>query len=337
MKNNKKHYPALSWQGRAINVVARNMVKPVISRLKFSRRFMKFSQLGFDAVTLALPVPSDVHIARAQVGGVPGEWLITGRRVRSNRVVLYFHGGAYFFGSPRSHRAVTWRLSHYCRAKVLALDYRQPPDWAYPAPLEDAVRAYKALLDSGYSSEHIVFAGDSAGGNLALVALLRLRELKLPLPSSAVLISPWGDLTCSGDSIRDNADKEPLIPLGALNFVSASYSRGYDAASPMLSPVFADFTGLPPLLVQVGSTELLYSDAVRIADQANEAGVDCQLQVWERMPHVFHALAAWLPEAGQALQEIGAFVHGHLDDKDRHSHVRARARVVGGQDMPRNR
>ena len=215
---------------------------------------------------------------------------------------------------------------------MLALDYRQPPDWAYPAPLEDAVRAYKALLDTGYSSEHIVFAGDSAGGNLALVTMLRLRELKLPLPSSAVLISPWGDLSCSGDSIRDNADKEPLIPLGALNFVSASYSQGYDPASPMISPVFADFTGLPPLLVQVGSTELLYSDAIRIAGQAEKAGVDCQLQVWERMPHVFHALAAWLPEAGLALQEIGAFVHGHLNDRDRDSHVRARATVVGRLD-----
>jgi len=332
--NNKKHYPARSWQGKVITRTIKGVVKPVVSRIRFSRRFMKFSQLGFDAVTLALPVPSSVHIARAHMGGVPGEWLIAGRNVRSNRVVLYFHGGAYFFGSPRSHRAVTWRLSHYCRAKVLALDYRQPPDWAYPAPLEDAVRAYKALLETGYSSEHIVFAGDSAGGNLALVTLLRLRELKLPLPSSAVLISPWGDLTCSGDSIRDNADKEPLIPLGALNFVSASYSRGYDAASPMLSPVFADFTGLPPLLVQVGSTELLYSDAVRIARQAEDAGVDCQLQVWERMPHVFHALAAWLPEAGQALQEIGAFVHGHLNDRDRDSHVRARATVIGGQGSP---
>lgn len=329
MKDNKKNYPALSWQGRAINRLAKGAVKPVISRLRFSRRFMKFSQLGFDTVTLALPVPSDVHIARAQVGGVPGEWLITGRRVRSNRVVLYFHGGAYFFGSPRSHRAVTWRLSHYCRAKVLALDYRQPPDWSYPAPLEDAVRAYRALLDMGYSSDHIVLAGDSAGGNLALVTLLRLRELGLPMPSSAVLISPWGDLTCSGDSMRDNAEKDPLIPLPALNLVSASYSRGYDPASPMISPVFADFTGLPPLLVQVGSTELLYSDSVRISQQAERAGVACQLQVWEQMPHVFHALAAWLPEARHALQEIGAFVHGHLDDRDRHSHVRARAKVVG--------
>ena len=311
-----------------VNRLARGLVKPVVTRLRFSRRFMKFSQLGFDAVTLALPVPSDIHIARAQVGGVPGEWLIAGRRVRSNRVVLYFHGGAYFFGSPRSHRAVTWRLSHYCRAKVLALDYRQPPDWAYPAPMEDAVRAYRALLDTGYRSEDIVFAGDSAGGNLAVVALLRLREQKLPLPSCAVLISPWGDLTCSGDSIRDNAKRDPLIPLDALRFVSASYSQGNDPASPMISPVYADFTGLPPLLVQVGSTEVLLSDAQRIASRAEQAGVPCQLQVWENMPHVFHALAAWLPEASRALREIGAFVHSHLSHRDEQRHVRARAQIM---------
>lgn len=327
--NNKKHYPALSWQGRVITRTIKGVVKPVVSRIRFSRRFMKFSQLGFDAVTLALPVPSSVHIARAHMGGVPGEWLIAGRNVRSNRVVLYFHGGAYFFGSPRSHRAVTWRLSRECRAKVLALDYRQPPDWAYPAPLEDAVRAYKALLDTGYRPEHIVLAGDSAGGNLSLVTLLRLRELNMPLPAAAVLISPWGDLTCSGESIHRNADRDPLIPLGALRFVAKSYSRGQDAAAPLLSPVFADYTGLPPLLLQVGSTEVLYSDAVRVADQAKRAGVEHTLQVWEQMPHVFHALAAWLPEASMALREIGVFVNARLSQSDDAAHVRARAQIAG--------
>ena len=139
--NNNQYFRAVSWQGKAIGAALRGVVKPVVNRVRFTPRFMKFSQLGFDAVTLALPVPSDVHIARAHVGGVPGEWLITGRQVRASRVVMYFHGGAYFFGSPRSHRAVTWRMSHYCRAKVLAVDDRQPPDWSYPAPLEDAVSA----------------------------------------------------------------------------------------------------------------------------------------------------------------------------------------------------
>ncbi|MGB1466028.1 MAG: alpha/beta hydrolase [Alcanivorax nanhaiticus] len=330
-KNNNTVFPGTSWQGRAITSVMRTLVKPVVSRVHFSRRFMKFSQLGFDAVTLALPVHSDVHISPALVGGVPGEWLIAGRGVRSNRVVLYFHGGAYFFGSPRSHRAVTWRMSQYCKAKVLALDYRQPPDWAYPAPIDDAVRAYKALLALGYDPDHIVFAGDSAGGNLSLVTMLRLRELGLPLPSCGVLISPWGDLTCSGDSVATNSDRDPLIPIGALSFVSSSYSREHDPASPLLSPVYADLAGLPPLLVQVGSTEVLLSDSERVAEQAEKAGVHCQLQIWENMPHVFHALASWLPEAQQALLEIGAFVHEHLSQRDEGRHVRAHAQVVRGR------
>ncbi|MZR62011.1 alpha/beta hydrolase [Alcanivorax sp. DP30] len=331
-KNNNTVFPATSWQGKVITTAMRSLVKPVVSRIRFSRRFMKFSQLGFDTVTLALPVHSDVHISPALVGGVPGEWLIAGRGVRSNRVVLYFHGGAYFFGSPRSHRAVTWRMSQYCKAKVLALDYRQPPDWAYPAPIDDAVRAYKALLELGYDPDHIVFAGDSAGGNLSLVTMLRLRELGLPQPSCAVLISPWGDLTCSGDSVATNGDRDPLIPMGALNFVSGSYSREHDPASPLISPVFADYTGLPPILVQVGSTEVLLSDAERVAEQAKRAGVPCQLQVWENMPHVFHALASWIPEAQRALQEIGAFVHDHLSQRDDQGHVRAHARVVRGRE-----
>lgn len=326
-----EHFSALSWQGRAISRLAKTLVKPVVDRVTFTRRVMKFSQLGFDAVTLALPVPSDIHVSRSQVGGVPGEWLIAGRGVRSNRVVLYFHGGAYFFGSPRSHRAVTWRLSRDCKAKVLALDYRQPPDWAYPAPIDDAIKAYKALLETGYSADHIVFAGDSAGGNLAMVAMIRLREMGLPMPSSAVLISPWGDLTCSGKSIAENAEKDPLIPLGALHFAAASYSNKQDPSSPLISPVYADFTGLPPILIQVGSTEVLLSDAERLAEQAEKAGVLCRLQVWENMPHVFHVMAAWLPEARHALREIGAFVHNHLAHSDGEKHVRARAQIISGK------
>ncbi|MCK0155395.1 alpha/beta hydrolase [Alcanivorax sp. S6407] len=330
-KNNNTVFPGTSWQSRVVIRSLKTLVKPVVNRIRFSRRFMKFSQLGFDTVTLALPVHSDVHISPALVGGVPGEWLIAGRNVRSNRVVLYFHGGAYFFGSPRSHRAVTWRMSQYCKAKVLALDYRQPPDWAYPAPIDDAVRAYKALLELGYDPQHIVFAGDSAGGNLSLVTMLRLRELGLPQPSCAVLISPWADLTCSGESIVSNNRRDPMIPIDALRFVSGSYSRQHDPASPLISPVYADYAGLPPMLIQVGSTEVLLSDAERVAEQAAKAEVPCQLQVWENMPHVFHALASLVPEARQALQEIGAFVHDHLSQRDAEGHVRAHARVVRGR------
>lgn len=320
--------PATSWQGRVVDRLLRTFVKPTIARVPINRRVMKFSQLGFDTVTLALPVHADVHVAPADAGGVPGEWLMTGRNLISGRVVLYFHGGAYFFGSPRSHRALTWRLSRACRAKVLALNYRQPPDWHYPAPLDDAIAAYKSLLAQGYSPENIVLAGDSAGGNLVLVTLLRLRELKLPLPSCGVLISPWTDLSCTGETFASNADAEPMLPVNAIRFAAASYSARESVRDPLISPVYADLTGLPPLLVQVGSTEVLLSDAQRIAENAQRDGVSCRYQVWENMMHVFHVLAAWLPEAQLAIAEIGAFVEAKIAAAGGEQAVRRRARLV---------
>ena len=322
--------PASSWQGRMAARSLRTFVKPMVARVPFTRRVMKFSQLGFDTVTLALPVHPDVHIAPADVGGVPGEWLIAGREVLSGRVVLYLHGGGYFFGSPRSHRSLTWRLSRACRAKVLALDYRQPPDWHYPAPLIDAVSAYRALLAQGYKPENIVIAGDSAGGNLTLVTLLSLRDQGLPLPAAGVLISPWTDLTCSGDTITRNAACEPMIPVNALRFIAASYSRGADPASPMLSPAFADLAGLPPLMIQASSCEVLLSDAERIAVRALECGVRCRYQVWEGMIHVFQCLAGWVPEASLAVRELGAFVDETIRAAGGEDRVRHRARLVTG-------
>lgn len=323
-------HPATSWQGRMAANALRAFVKPVVGKIRLSHRAMKFSQLGFDTLTLALPVHPDVHIAPANVGGVPGEWLMTGRKVLSGRVVLYLHGGGYFFGSPRSHRSVTWRLSRACRAKVLALDYRQPPDWHYPAPLIDSVAAYRSLLEQGYKPENIVIAGDSAGGNLTLVTLLALREQGLPLPAAGVLISPWGDLTCRGESMVSNAENEPMIPVNILRFISGFYSKGHDPAAPMLSPVYADLSGLPPLMIQIGSTEVLLSDARRIAENAVAAGVSCRLQEWEGMIHVFQALAGWVPEATLAMREIGAFVDEKIRIAGGENELRHRARLVTG-------
>ena len=300
-------HPATSWQGRALARGARHFVKPLVSRVRLTPRVMRFSQLGFDAVTLALPVHTDVHVAPANEGGVPGEWVMGGRDLIAGRVLLYCHGGAYFFGSPRSHRALTWRLSRACRARVLALDYRQPPKWRYPAPLEDAVTAYRSLLDRGYRPENILLGGDSAGGNLVLVTLIRLRELGLPMPAAGILISPWADLSASGVSLTDNADHDPLIPVNLLRFVAKTYCAGHDPRSPLFSPAWADLTGLPPLLVQVGSTEVLRSDAEAVVARARDSGVQCHYQVWENMMHVFQALAGWLPEASLAVREIGAF------------------------------
>ncbi len=322
--------PAFSWQGKAVSGILRTFVKPVAAQIPFTTRVMKFSQLGFDTATLVLPVHPDAHIAPADAGGVPGEWLTSGRNIIAGRVFLYFHGGGYFFGSPRSHRSLTWRLSRACRARVLALDYRQPPDWHYPAPLDDAVTAYRHLLAQGYRPENIILGGDSAGGNLTLVTLIRLREMGIPLPAAAVLISPWGDLTVSGESVTTNARAEPMIPVKALRFISGSYSKREDPDSPLISPVFADLTGLPPMLIQVGSTEVLLSDAHRIAQNARKVGIPVRLQVWEDMVHVFQALSGWLPEAKQAVRDIGDWVEQVIVDAGGEVSLRNRANIVTG-------
>lgn len=321
---NAEFFPSSSWQAKAVSLALRRAVKPAVSKVKFTPRIMKFSQLFFDTITLALPINTEAHISPAHHAGIAGEWLSAGRDIVSGRVMLYLHGGGYFFGSPRSHRALTWRLSKVCRAKVIALDYRQPPDWQYPAPLEDAVSAYKMLLSRGYNPKDIVFAGDSAGGNLVLVTLLKLRERDIPMPGAAVLISPWGDLSCSGESVVTNEKKEQLIPVNALRFISQSYSKDSYAKDPFISPVYADLTGLPPLLIQVSSTEVLYDDSVRIAENAAAAGVPCKFQVWDKMMHVFQILAIAMPEANQAVEEIGAFVRSTLDGEKPKRRRRAR-------------
>jgi acetyl esterase/lipase len=322
-----EYFPSFSWQAKAVSLFMRTFVKPVVSRVRVTTRVMKFCQLGFDTITLALPVNPEVHISPAHPGGVGGEWLSAGRNIVSGRVLLYFHGGGYFFGSPRSHRSLTWRLSRECRAKVLALDYRQPPDWKYPAPLDDAIAAYKSILKRGYKPENIILGGDSAGGNLTLVTMLKLRQLELPLPGAAVLISPWTDLSCQGESIVSNAETDQYIPVNILRFVAQAYSKHSNEVDPFISPVYADLTGFPPLFIQVSGAELLYDDATRIAVNAKAAGVTCRLQVWDKMMHVFQALAGWLPEANLAVKEIGQFVNETLggDDKPKR---RRRARLL---------
>lgn len=319
-----EYFPAFSWQHKVVSLLLRRLVKPAISMVHFTPRVMKFSQLGFDTITLALPLNPETHVSPARLGGVPGEWLATGRNIVSGRVFLYFHGGGYFFGSPRSHRSLTWRLSDVCRAKVLALDYRQPPDWKYPAPLEDALAAYKGLLKRGYKPSDIIIGGDSAGGNLTLATLLKLREKDLPMPAAAVLISPWTDLSCSGESIASNADSEQFIPANVLRFVAAAYSKHSDQVDALISPVYADLAGLPPLFIQVSRSEVLYDDAARIAANARKAGTSCRLQVWDDMMHVFQVLAGWLPEANLAVREIGHFVDATLGGEKPQRRRRAR-------------
>jgi len=263
-----------------------------------------------------VPVLRGSVIEHTRVAGVPAEWVRGPRALgaaahRDDRaVVLYLHGGGYVFGSPRTHRNLVSRISHVTGLPALSLDYRLPPVATLPAPIEDALGAYRHLLDEGHAPQRIVVAGDSAGGHLALALVLHAVEADLPAPAALVLLSPWTDLTMSGASMAANAARDPFIQPIALHRAARVALAGADPADWRSSPLFAPadlYRRLPPTLLQVGSTEVLHDDAVRTARRLADAGVRTELQVYERQPHV---VPLWngTPEARTALREIGRFV-----------------------------
>jgi len=268
---------------------------------------------GMEAGSAATPVPADVAFTAVDAGGVPAEWN-DAPGARPDRVLVYYHGGGYCMGSLDTHRAHTARISRLARLRVLSVDYRLAPEHPYPAAVEDAVAAYRFVLDQGFAPERIALGGDSAGGGLTLAALLAIRDAGLPLPACGVGISAWTDLTASGDSITSKADVDPMLgDISGLELMADAYvGTGGDGKAPLASPVFADLAGLPPLLLQVGSAEVLLDDSTRVAEHARSAGVDVTLKVWEDMFHVWHAFADMLPEGMQATQELADFLDARL-------------------------
>jgi acetyl esterase/lipase len=234
-----------------------------------------------------------------------GEWLAA-PGARADGVILYLHGGGYVSGSPRTHRALIGHLARHARARVLALDYRLAPEHAYPAALEDAWAAYWWLLQQEIAPARIVVAGDSAGGGLALALLLALRDAGAPLPAGGICFSPWVDLALTGGSLHKNALTD-YINVDILQATAAMYLGGHDARDPLVSPLYGDLRGLPPLLVQVGSAELLYDDGRRLAQRARRAGVDVQFDVFRGMVHVFQFMYLIEPKSRQAVQAAARF------------------------------
>lgn len=243
----------------------------------------------------------------ATINGVPGEWQYP-QTGDGGRTILYLHGGGYVLGSPLSHRDMVGGIADAAHARAFIADYRLGPEHPFPAAVEDAVAAYKGLLDEGFDPAKICIAGDSAGGGLTVAALVSIRDQKLPLPAAGICISPWADLTCSSGSMTSMADADPLLRPAALKWMGDLYLNGQDPKLPLASPIFADLKGLPPLLIQVGTEEALYDDAITLSRVAQAAGVDATLEVWEGMMHVWHLMAKLIPEGKQAMQIIGAFV-----------------------------
>lgn len=267
-------------------------------------------QLRVGIERVAERVASDVHCESVTAGGVKAEWIVP-PGADAERVLLYFHGGGYVMGSINTHRAMVARMARAARTRALAIDYRLAPEHPFPAAVEDATAAYRWLLAQGSKPSKIAFAGDSAGGGLTLATLLALRDAQTPLPACAVPISPWTDAEGTGVSIQTKAAQDPMVREADLRRYGKLYGGNTDLKHPLISPLYGDYRGIPPLLIQVGEAEIILDDSTRVAERAKQAGVQVDLEVWEEMVHVWHIFAKLLPEAQQAIEKLGSYVIAH--------------------------
>ncbi len=269
---------------------------------------------AFEGLVGMLPGPPGVLRQAVDAGGVPGEWIsING--AGADRVIYYLHGGGYTVGSVNTHAALVARLCQAAGARGLAVDYRLAPEHPFPAAVEDAVAGYRWLLDQGTDPARVIVAGDSAGGGLTVATLVALRDRGVPRPAVGVCLSPWVDLEGLGESMRTKAAEDPMIDEPHLHESANAYLAGADPRTPLAAPLYADLGGLPPLLVHVGSAEVLLNDSTRLAERAKAAGVDVTLEVWDEMIHVWHFMAGILPEGQQAIDRIGQFVRERVPEK----------------------
>ena len=287
------------------------MLRPIIDSFGFRLPTVEERRAAFHSVVGDVPAPPGTTATPVEIGGRPAEWLTAADS--DDRVVLYLHGGAYTLGGPGTHRDLAGRMAADYGGRVLTLDYRLAPEHPFPAALDDTVAAYTELIESGLSPAAIAIAGDSAGGGLAAAALLALRESGHPLPACGVLLSPWVDLTLTSDTCDSRAEADFFLSPVVLADDAGHYLAGRAPTDPSASPVFADLSDLPPLLIQVGDREILLRDSITFAERAEAAGVDTTLHVFDEMIHVFQTMPpAIIPESGEAMSEISSFLDEHL-------------------------
>ncbi len=302
---------ALFFKNKGVNEALSGLLTR--EEMIFLARLHRFtSEYMADIEQKKYPIPEDVKVEPIDAGGVRVEWQIVPGAIEE-RVLLYLHGGGWILGSPNSHRLLTIALGQTTKMHVLSVDYRLAPEHPHPAPLEDCIAVYNWLLSTGIRPENIIIAGDSAGGSLTLTTLIRLRDEGIPLPGGAVGLSPSTDITLSDDSYFENGETDPILADIGLFWWIIAYLAGTDPGDSLVSPLFADLKGLPPLLFQVSTCEMLYCDSTRFVDKARDAGVDVTLETWDDMLHVFHGFGLHeLPEAKEAIAHIGDFVRKQL-------------------------
>ena len=261
---------------------------------------------NYEAMLGANPIAEDATVEETTIEHVDADW-VSVPESRADRAILYLHGGGYVIGSNRAYREYAGRLARAARARVCVLNYRLAPEHPFPAAVDDAAMAYRWLVNQGIDASRIVIAGDSAGGGLALATLLRLREDGDVLPAGAACLSPWVDLEGTGASSAPGAVDDPLVSQDTLTGMREAYA-GSELRNPLASPLYGDFAGLPPLLIQVGTREILLDDAVRTAEKARAAGVRVSYFEGEDLIHVWPVLMPTAPESAAALDQIGEFV-----------------------------
>ncbi|MGH7858978.1 MAG: alpha/beta hydrolase [Candidatus Binatia bacterium] len=266
-----------------------------------------------DALAQILQPPEGTEVSPTDAAGVPAEW-VSVPGVSEDRVIFHLHGGGYCIWSPRPYRNFNGRLSRATDARVLAVDYRLAPEHPHPAAVDDAVTAYRWLLDGGTAPESIAITGDSAGGGLTVATLVALREAGLPLPACAVPVSPWVDMELSGE-VSDAAREVDVLSLDHLKVFADAYLAGTDARAPLANPLHADLDGLPPMLVLVGEREVLLDDAKRLIARAKDAGADATLHVAPEMTHIWQMFGGMFPEAEEAVERIASFVNAKLSER----------------------
>jgi len=291
-------------QRETLDAILRQSAFPADSDVNEQRRLLK-------ELLSTQPLPADMAVTAAALGGVPtAEITVDG--IEPRHVVLYFHGGVYVMGDAFLAADLASQVGRRTDAKAISVDYRLAPEHPYPAAVDDALAVYEALLHGDIAPSDIAFAGESAGGGLAIATLVNARDHGLPLPAAAFVMSPYADLTLAGTTMETRREVDPLLSPEALQARVIDYTAGEDAALGLISPVFADLSGLPPLIIQAGTHEVLLDDAVRLARQAANADVEVTLDITPRVPHVFQAYYPILDEAAAALDRAGQFLSAQL-------------------------
>ena len=283
-----------------------NLLNAVQKNLK-KKLSVNAIRTAMDQLGTAIKLPKVVKCDPVDAGGVPAEWIIPPNAINQN-IIYYLHGGGYIAGSIKVYRDLAMRIARVSNARALIINYRLAPEHPFPAALEDATKAYQWLIDSqGISPNNLIIAGDSAGGGLALATLINLRDKAISLPSGAVCLSPLTDLANTGDSVKNNAKTDPFIFPELTDFCAKLYLDDADKQNPLGSPLYANLQDLPPIFIQVGTTECILDDSIRFEKRAKEAGVNVQLEIWKDMIHIFAYFAALAPESRQAIDQIGNF------------------------------